>query len=233
MMISIAAKPDWNDRAVANKLEDVLGYLPRRDLVEYRKKQIIYDEDVRCDGISLIVSGRVTLTRTCDGPQMVVLAILAAGEFFGEHALLGEDESGRERASALEITTLMSWSRTEVETLIERKPRMGVALIQILVQHCLDFQDRLQSLSKETAPERLAWTLIRFARLEKREPNGAVRIPPLSHQLLAGYICTSRRIVTLHMTQWRRQGLICYSRNATEIYPEALIRYLGLRTPRG
>jgi CRP/FNR family transcriptional regulator len=155
-----------------------------------------------------------------------VTGIFRADELFGTASLLGEDTKHREQARALETTTLMTWSRDEIEVQIERHPPLGLALIQMVVGRCLDFEERLQSLALHTMAERVAMTLIRFARLGTRDPDGAVRIPPLTHDVLSGYIGTSREMVTSELNHLRRQGYVRYSRKSIEIYPDALTEHL-------
>jgi CRP/FNR family transcriptional regulator, cyclic AMP receptor protein len=123
-------------------------------------------------------------------------------------------------------TTIVSWPRVEIAAQIGRQPRLGVALIQMLARRCMDFEERLHSLAVGKAPVRLADSLLRFARHGTRETDGAVSLPPLTHQLMSEYIGTTREIVTTQMNQWRRQGFVRYSRKAMEIYPEALNEHL-------
>jgi CRP-like cAMP-binding protein len=53
-------------------------------------------------------------------------------------------------------------------------------------------------------------------------PDGAVRIPSLTHHTLAEYVGTSREVVTFQMNRLRRLGLIRYSRQFIDVYPERL-----------
>jgi CRP-like cAMP-binding protein len=62
--------------------------------------------------------------------------------------------------------------------------------------------------------------------LGTRQRDGAVSIPPLTHQVFSEYIGTSREIVTDNMNELRRLGFLRYSRKAIEIYPEALTQHL-------
>ena len=216
---------------VANRtspqLEDALSYLPGKGVVEYRRGQVIYDEQAQPNGLSLIIGGRVKVATRIEGASQTVTGLFFTEQFFGVGALLGEHTTHREEATALEITTLMSWTRTEVEEQIERQPRLGLALIQMLAERCLESEEHLQSMALDKAPKRVALSLLHLAdRCGTREPDGAVRIPPLTHLVLSEYVGTSREIVTFHMNQLRRQGFLRYSLKAIQIYPEALTEHL-------
>jgi len=56
------------------QLEDALSYLPRKGVVEYRRGQVIYDEQAQPNGLCLIIGGRVKVaTRIEDGSQTVTV----------------------------------------------------------------------------------------------------------------------------------------------------------------
>ncbi|MFN7993084.1 MAG: Crp/Fnr family transcriptional regulator [Bryobacteraceae bacterium] len=206
--------------------EDPLSYLPRKGLIEYRRNQIIFDQDQPSDGLHLVVQGRVKVSAAVDDGSLTVIDIYTADEFFGESGLLGLVTRGQ-TATALETTTLMSWTTAEVEYQIERQPKLGTALVQMMVQRCLEFEERLQSFALEKTTERVARSLLRFAeRLGMRQDDGSMRIPPLTHQVLSEYVGTSREIVTFQMNHLRQQGYVNYSRKGISIQAGALREYL-------
>jgi len=206
--------------------EDPLGYLPRKDLVQYRRGQVIFDQNQPCDGLYLVVHGRVKVS-AADAGLLTVIGIYTADDFFGESGLLGLTRRGQ-TAAALESAALMWWTTAEVESAIDREPRLGMALTQTMVARCLDFQERLQSFALEKTTERVARSLLRFAdRLGVRQNDGSLRIPPLTHQVLSEYVGTSREIVTFQMNHLRQLGCLTYSRKGIQIRTDALREYLG------
>ncbi len=206
--------------------EDPLLYLPRKGFVDYRRNQIIFDQDQPSDGLHFIVQGRVKVSAAVDDGSMTVIDIYTNNELFGESGLLGLKTRGQ-TATALDSTTLMSWTTAEVEEHMDRQPRLGMALVQVMVQRCLDFEERLQSFALEKTTERVARSLLRFAeRLGLRQDDGSMRIPPLTHQVMSEYVGTSREIVTFQMNHLRQQGYLNYSRKGISIHTDALREYL-------
>ncbi len=206
--------------------EDPLMYLPRKGLVEYRRNQIVFDQDQPSNGLHLVVQGRVKVASAMDSGCLTVIDIYTADEFFGESGLLSLATRGQ-TAVALENSTLMSWTTAEIEEQIERQPKLGMALVQMMVERCLDFEERLQSFALEKTTERVARSLLRFAdRLGANQEDGSVRIPPLTHQVLSEYVGTSREIVTFQMNHLRQQGCLAYSRKGIVIHTDALREYL-------
>src|SRR5690349_18907397 len=112
--------------------EDVLAYLLRKPLVEYCKNQLVYSQQHPPDGLFLVLTGRVKVATTVSGSDML-LGIFGANELFGEVALLGRHVSYGGYAAAIEKTMLMVWPLAEIKAQIDRQPRLGLALIQLMV----------------------------------------------------------------------------------------------------
>ena len=55
-----------------------------------------------------------------------------------------------------------------------------------------------------------------------RQPDGAIRLAPLTHHTIAEHVGTSREIVSSQMSRLRRLGLIVYSRRHIDVYCEAM-----------
>ena len=108
-----------------------------------------------------------------------------------------------------------------------RRPRLAIALLQILVQRSMEFGHRIESFSVDNIARRLARTLIRFSeRLGQRNDDGSVQMMPFTHELLSQYVGTSREIVTHYMNQFRRQGYLRYSRKGIILYRDAFKEWL-------
>src|SRR5206468_6685502 len=199
-------------------LEDPLAHLPCSSIVEYRKGQMIYNQDQPSTSIYLVIDGKVKVSRLADDGRQVVVDIYQPDEFFGESAFLGLAQR-TELAVALENTKLMTWTTSEIEDIATRRPRLAIALLQLLVQRSMDFGSRIESFSVDNIARRLARTLIRFSeRLGSAEDDGSVRMVPFTHELLSQYVGTSREIVTHYMNQFRRQGYLRYSRKGIILY---------------
>lgn len=210
----------------AHKMEDALMYLPRKGVTEFSKGATIFDETNPSRSLHLVVQGRVKFATPLDDGSQTVVDIFTTDDFFGESSLLG---SARriERASALDKVTLMSWESTEIEDQVQRQPRLGIALMQMLVKRTLDYEERIQGFALDKTPERIAGSLLRFAgRLGTQNDEGWVRIPPLTHQLISEYVGTSREIVTFQLNQLRQKGYLRYSRQGIQVSMDPLRNYL-------
>jgi len=207
-------------------LEDPLAHLPCSTILEYRKGQTIYGQDQPSTSIYLVIDGKVKVSRLADDGHQVVVDIYQADEFFGESAFLSLTHRA-EQATALENCKLMTWTTSEIEDIVMKRPRLAVALLQILVQRTMDFTHRIESFSVDNIARRLARSLIRFSeRLGTPEDDGSIRMVPFTHELLSQYVGTSREIVTHYMNQFRRQGYLRYSRKGIILYRDAFKDWL-------
>ena len=212
--------------APQNALEDPLAFLPCSRIAEFRKGQLIYSQDQPSTSIYLVIEGKVKVSRTGNDGRQVVVDIYQPDEFFGESALLNLPHRC-EQAAALDNTRLMAWSTAEIEDIVAKRPRLAVALLQILAKRSIDFTERIESLSVDNIARRLARSLIRFADREgTRGDNGSARMAPLTHELLAQYVGTSREIVTHYMNQFRKDGHLEYSRRGIVLDRNALGEWL-------
>ena len=150
-----------------------------------------------------------------DDGRQVVVDIYQPDEFFGESAFLGFPQRTRNgrRAGKHQAHDV---DDSEIEDIATRRPKLAIALLQLLVQRSMDFGSRIESFSVDNIARRLARALIRFSeRLGHQTEDGSVQMIPFTHELLSQYVGTSREIVTHYMNQFRRQGYLRYSRKAS------------------
>jgi CRP/FNR family transcriptional regulator len=207
-------------------LEDPLAHLPCSTIVEYKKGQMIYNQDQPSTSIYLVIDGKVKVSRLADDGHQVVVDIYQTDEFFGESGFLNLAHRA-EQAVALDNAKLMTWGTGEIEDIVMKRPKLAIALLQILVQRTIEFSHRIESFSVDNIARRLARSLIRFSeRLGNQEEDGSIRMVPFTHELLSQYVGTSREIVTHYMNQFRRQGYLKYSRKGIILYRDALKDWL-------
>ena len=222
MATSMATAPQTQNRP----LEDPLAHLPCSTILEYRKGQTIYSQEQPSSSIYLVIDGKVKVCRLADDGRQVVVDIYQPDEFFGESAFVAQSQR-TELAVALENTKVMTWGVSEIEDIATRRPKLGIAFVQLLVERSMDFGSRIESFSVDNIARRLARALIRFSeRLGHQTEDGSVQMIPFTHELLSQYVGTSREIVTHYMNQFRRQGYLRYSRKGILLHRDAMREWL-------
>src|SRR5882757_6130679 len=99
--------------APAKALEDPLAHLPCSTIVEYRKGQMIYNQDQPSTNLHLVIDGKVKISRLGNDGHQILIDIYQRDEFFGESALLNLSHCA-EYATALEDTKLMTWTASAI-----------------------------------------------------------------------------------------------------------------------
>jgi len=203
-------------------VEDPLTYLPRKPVQEFARRQVIYDAQQPTGCLYLVILGRVTVRLNSDDGYQTIARIVTAEGIFGESALIGPS-AREESAVALDDVTLMCWTREEIESHIEREPRLGLALAQYMVRQCLELQERIESLAIHKTPERIMLALAQLAgAMGTTMADNATRIPAITHHTLAEYVGTSREIVTFQLNRLRRKGCLRYTRKYIDVYLPAI-----------
>ena len=218
---------DQQPKPTTKILEDPLAYLPCSKIVECSKGRVIYGPENPSTNLYVIISGMIAVERIAgDGPKVLV-EIYKTDELIGESSLIGLFDS-HENAVAFDDAKLMIWSRTDVEALVLKQPRLGVALLQTFTQRTIELAGRIESFSFEQIEHRLARSLLHFCeRFGRKLEDGSIGMMPITHELLARYIGTSREQVTQRMNAFRRLGYVHYSRTGFLLYPDALRKAIG------
>ena len=204
------------------RLDNVVAQFPVSAATRYRKGQKIYGPSDRSKTIYLVVAGKVGISHIAGDGSQVLLEIVRPNELFGESACF-DAPCASEKATAIEEAKLMTWAISDMQDLVVKRPRLVVALLEVLAQRNAELTRRLESFSLDTVERRLARSLIRLAeRLGTPEEDGAVKMMPLTHEMLSHYIGTAREVVTLHMNRFRKQGYVDYSRRGMVLHGDAL-----------
>src|SRR5260370_36912159 len=211
-------------------LEDPLAYLPCSHVAEYRKSRGLYNQNEPSTSIYLVLEGKVKVFRLTEEGHHVLVNICQTDEFFGESAFLHfplRAGPRPEHAMALENTKLMTWTASEVEEVVMRQPRLGVALVQMLAQRTMEFTRRIESFSADYVARRLALCLISLSeRMGTPAEDGSVRMPPITPELLSEHIGTTLEIVSHRMMQFRKHGYLQYSREGIVLYRDVFNEWL-------
>ena len=212
------------------RIEDILAQLPISSTTEYAKGQIIYGAETPSTSIYLVLSGTVGISQVTEDGKEVLLDVVRPDELFGESAFI-EGSRQCEHARAMEQVRLMTWAVSDMEDLLIKRPRLAVALVQVLAQRNVELTRRIESFATDSIEKRLARSLLRLSeRLGTPEADGSVRMMPFTHMLLSQYVGTSREVVTQYMNQFRKQGYVSYSRSAIFLKCDPLRSLLDRRT---
>jgi len=118
---------------------------------QYKSSEVIFWQNEPGVGMYIVQSGQVGIFQNYDTPDKKELARLDQGDFFGEMALL-EDDNRSATAVALSESHLLGVFHPDLFDLFERKPELGVkvlvTLANMLAQRLRRTNLELQQLAK-------------------------------------------------------------------------------------
>lgn len=189
---------------------------------EYRNKQAIFTQGDKADALFYIRDGHVKLTVTSKTEKKAVIAILSAGDFFGEECVT-KQSFRNSTASAVEAAMTVRVKRADIVRIIHREPEFA----KLFITHLLtrmgrieeEFLDQIFNLSEK----RLARILLVMAGIGPHAESEPVLLK-VSQETLAEMVGTTRSRVSHFMNSFRSRGFIDYN-GSVQVYP-ALYTFL-------
>ncbi|MDP9383580.1 MAG: Crp/Fnr family transcriptional regulator [Chloroflexota bacterium] len=185
---------------------EMLDQTTRMTTVE--KGRVVYRQDDKAQGLFLLKTGRVRLSRITAGGKKLDLTILEPGTFFGEMPLLGE-RMRNTFAEAAEDCLLCVMSQYDIEQLVLRNPRVGLRMIAVLSRRLAESEARLEDLAYRSVPARLASVLLRLG------TDGVVE--GITHEELGDMVGAYRETVTKTLNEFQSAGYVKLGRRRVAI----------------
>jgi CRP/FNR family transcriptional regulator, cyclic AMP receptor protein len=177
--------------------------------VKFRKDQVLFAQGDPADSVIYIQEGKVKVIVLSEQGKEAVVAMLGAGDFCGEGCLGGQ---AVRMASIVAMTEGVAarMEKTAVIRLIHDKQDFSELFTAHLLARNIrveaDLVDQLFN-SSEKRLARLLLLLANFGKEGKPEPI----IPPISQEMLAEMIGTTRSRVSFFMNKFRQLGFIDYN----------------------
>jgi CRP/FNR family transcriptional regulator, cyclic AMP receptor protein len=190
-----------------------------RAISEYQKDQIVFRQGDPSDAVFYIQSGKVKKTVVSEQGKEAVVAILEAGDFFGEGCLAGE-VLRLSTVSALTKCVIVRISKTDITRVIHQEPAFAELFISHLLARNSRVEEDLVDQLFNSSEKRLARTLLLLANFGKESRPEPI-IAKVSQETLAEMIGTTRSRVSFFMNKFRKLGLIDYN-GSIEIHSSLL-----------
>ena len=199
---------------------ELAGRLRRR---RYRKDEILFLRGDPGTFLYLLESGRVKIALTSTEGKEMVLALLGAGDFFGELALIdGQPRSAD--ALVMEASELLLLARADWLRFVEARPPVALHVMTVLSQRLRQTDELIHEAAFFDVPGRLASTLLRLAdSIGQQVGEGVTLGRRLTQVELAEMIGASRESVNKWLGFYERQGLVRNTRGLiTVLRPDGL-----------
>ena len=174
----------------------------------YKRNNMILMEEDAGDTLFILNQGSVKITRMSDDGREVILSILGDGDFFGEMSIF-DGESRSANVIALEDSEVFVLKRGDFLDLLEKHPKIAIALLQELAIRLRRSDQQIEGLSLSDAESRIAMSIIRLAEDLGVIKLGQVIIDNLPFQQdVANMAGTSRETVSRMLKLLERKGWI-------------------------
>jgi CRP-like cAMP-binding protein len=173
-----------------------------------------------------IVRGKVRISAGDPDGLEVFFNILAAGDTFGEIALL-DGGPRTATATAMVASELLSIPRASFYATIEREPRLALELLRLCGERLRWTSGLAEDAALLDPPARLARRLLLLA-AGHGEPAAHGLALRLSQEDLASFLGVSRQLVNQYLQEWKQRGWVDLARGAVVIRDTtALARLTG------
>lgn len=205
-----------NEKAHPVDWEALLAAIPgAQTLIEYGANRIIFRQGDPADSVFYLRRGKVKLAVTSQQGKEAIVAILGAGEFFGDGCLAGQPL----RVSAAMAMTDCSLVRIG-KPLMARMLHEQHVVSELFVTHLLsrnvryeaDLVDQLFNSSEK----RLARILLLLAHFGKESRSETI-LPSINQESLAQMVGTTRSRVSHFMNKFRNLGFVDYDGGALTV----------------
>lgn len=171
--------------------------------------QIIFHLDDPAGLLYIISHGKVKISQSTTEGHEATLAILGAGDFFGELALL-DDSPRSATAEAIEVTETLTLHREEFMNFINSNPGFAHHVLRTLARRIRHLNSQISDIFFLDLPGRLARTLLNLADQHgRRQRDGTIVITlALTQTDLAEMTGATRVSINKALGRFRRQKWI-------------------------
>jgi len=190
------------DSAARSGLEAALRY---RD---YQRGEVIYWEGDDCDGLYLVVEGKVKIAKNSPQGKQQILGLRKPGELFGEGAAFA-DLPHWDGAQALTRARIAFLPRPILKKLMVDNPPLAAAGVTELARRLRQMASLVEELSFHRTSARLARVLLQMIDEEGvATPEGIAVGRTITIQDLANLVGTVREVATRSLAQLEQEGIL-------------------------
>ena len=205
--------------------ESLLGDIPRGiTIVEYGARRNIFLQGQPGDSLFYLRRGRVKLTIISIDGKEAIIAMLDAGEFFGEGCLAGH-KLRMTTATAVSDCIVLRIEKSLMTRFLHERREISESFIAHLLSQNFRYRADLIDLLFNTSEKRLARVLLVLSHFGK-ESSAKPVLPQVSQYDLAKMIGTTRSRVSHFMNKFRELGFIDYGDNGGLIVRRGLLRVI-------
>ena len=178
-------------------------------IAKYQKDQVVFSQGEVADAVFYIQKGKLKLTVTSEHGKEAVVAILGAGDFFGEGCLNGHPLRIATTRAVDECVITRLEKATMIAT-IHNEPEFSELFMSYLLSRNGRIEEDLIDQLFNSSEKRLARLLLLLANFGK-EGRPEPIVGKFTQETLAEMVGTTRSRVSFFMNKFRKLGFIEYN----------------------
>jgi CRP-like cAMP-binding protein len=181
-----------------------------RRIVEVGAGEHFYSQGDPADSVFYLRHGRARVTVVSQAGKEATITLLSAGDFVGEAALAAVPGLRLSTATAINNSVALKITRDEMIRVMHQEHEFSDLFLKFLLERSMRTQADLVDQLFNSSEKRLARILLLMAEFGKPgEPE--TLIPPITQEILAEMIGTTRSRVSFFMNRFRKLGFISYN----------------------
>ena len=192
---------------------DLQGFLdsadPSRTITEFPKSSVIFSQGDAAAQVMYLQQGTVKLSVLSKTGKGAIVAMLNAGQFFGEGCLAGQSHR-MATATATSATTLLIVEKAHMMQMLHTEPEFSDRFIVHMLARNIRIEEDLVDQLFNSSEKRLARTLLLMARYGNGDKPQLI-LPNVPQETLAEIVGTTRSRINFFMNKFRDLGLIEYN----------------------
>jgi CRP-like cAMP-binding protein len=180
-----------------------------RTQARYGAEAMVFSQGDAADSIFYIRKGKIKLSVVSRQGKVAVVAMLGAGNFFGEGCLAGQTRR-MANCTTMSACSLARLDKVAAIRVLHEEPVFAQVFLHHLLTRSIRIEEDLVDQLFNSSEKRLARVLLLLANFGKEgEPQTA--IAKISQETLAGIVGTTRSRVSFFMNKFRKLGFIDYN----------------------
>ena len=197
-------------RSQLSDWEPLLAKLTYGKIVrETGRKTHVFRQGDPADSMFFLRRGRVKLAVTSKQGKEAIVAVLEAGDFFGEGCLAGQPLRIA-TATAMTDCTLVKIEKSAMVRFLHKEHDMSELFVTRLLSRNIRYEEDLVDQLFNSSEKRLARILLLLSHFGKDSRAEAV-LPRINQENLAQMVGTTRSRVSHFMNKFRKLGFIEYN----------------------
>ena len=177
-------------------------------MTTFPKRGMVFDQGDTTRLVYLIKRGKVKIARLSPDGKEVTIAVLGAGDVFGEEAMFAR-ETRTTVAICIEETLVCTSKADDLFALLTRDPTLALNVAKVLSDRLGDASATMEDLAYASVSDRIMHVFARLAAEHGVEtPDGIALDVRLTHNDIASLIGSTRETVSLELANLVRSGRV-------------------------